>query len=60
LRVVFTDTARALLWDSNCDNLYHVDIAASRQVTAGTIRMGGGGPDAFSDPDLSVRALVVA
>jgi peptide/nickel transport system substrate-binding protein len=38
--VVFTDTGQALLWDSNCDNLYQVDVAASRQVPAGTIRMG--------------------
>ena len=40
LDIAFSDTGLALLWDSNCDNLYQVDVASKTQLTAGTIRMG--------------------
>jgi DNA-binding beta-propeller fold protein YncE len=36
----FTDTGRVLLWDSNCDNLYQVEVASAAQQTSDTIRMG--------------------
>lgn len=36
----FVDNALLLLWDSNCDNLYQVDVATLVQLTARTIRMG--------------------
>ncbi len=38
--VAFTVGGRALLWDSNCDNFYQVDVATATQLTAGTVRMG--------------------
>ncbi len=38
--VTFTDTGLALLWDSNCDNFYQVDVASRTQLTGLTIRMG--------------------
>lgn len=49
--VALTDTGLALLWDSNCDNLYQVDVATATQLTAGTIRMGRdeGGFDNFNN-----------
>jgi hypothetical protein len=38
--VVFTDTGRAILWDSNCDSFYQVDVASATQDQAGTARLG--------------------
>jgi peptide/nickel transport system substrate-binding protein len=38
--VAFTDTGRVLLWDSNCDNLYQVEVATRKQLTSATIRLG--------------------
>ncbi len=38
--ITFTNTGIALLWDSNCDNLYQVDVIGAVQITAKTIRMG--------------------
>ena len=37
---VFTNAGRVLLWDSNCDTVYQVDVATAAQVTADTIRLG--------------------
>jgi DNA-binding beta-propeller fold protein YncE len=36
----FTNTGRVMLWDSNCDNLYQVDVASAAQRTSDTIRIG--------------------
>ena len=38
--VAFTDNGRLLLWDSNCDSLYQVDVASAAQLTAQTINLG--------------------
>jgi hypothetical protein len=37
--VTFTDTGRALVWDSNCDRLYQVDVPGQAQVTSDTINL---------------------
>src|SRR5260221_9244117 len=38
--LAFASAARLLLWDSNCDNLYEVDVPSRTQNTARTIRLG--------------------
>lgn len=38
--VAFASETRLLLWDSNCDNLYEVDVPTRAQNTARTIRLG--------------------
>jgi DNA-binding beta-propeller fold protein YncE len=37
---VFTDGGRALLWDSNCDAIYQIDVNAAAQLTGATIALG--------------------
>lgn len=38
--LTFASAARLLLWDSNCDDLYQVDVPSRTQNTALTIRLG--------------------
>lgn len=38
--VVLTNTSRALLWDSNCDAVYQVDMTSRTQLVAATIVTG--------------------
>jgi len=46
--VTFTNTGRALLWDSNCDRLYQVDVPGQAQVTADTISVGADSGGSFN------------
>jgi YVTN family beta-propeller protein len=63
--VAFAGAGRVLLWDSNCDNIYQVDVPSATQLTAGTIRLGrdGGSSANFNNVlhygSPSARAYVV-
>jgi DNA-binding beta-propeller fold protein YncE len=46
--VTFTNTGRALLWDSNCDRLYQVDVPGQAQVTGDTISVGADSGASFN------------
>ena len=55
--VVFTDTGKVLLWDSNCDNLYQVDVSTGTQLTAETIRTGRDEASSFNFNDVLVYSV---
>jgi DNA-binding beta-propeller fold protein YncE len=46
--VTFTDTGRALAWDSNCDRLYQVDVPGQVQLTDDTINLPGDSGASFN------------
>lgn len=57
--VEFTDAGRMLLWDSNCDNLYQVDVSSETQLVEDTIRLTRGAVSPFNFNNM-VRYSAVA